>query len=42
MQRLFDYEAVFEWVTERVLLEDKTHSSGLTMSDPKIIVPNEP
>ena len=36
------YEAVYEWVTERVLREDKTHSTGLTMSDPDILVPNEP
>ena len=32
---LIEYEAVSEWVTERVLREDKTHSSGLTVSDPK-------
>ena len=31
-----------EWVTERVLREDKSHSTGLTMSDPQIMVPNEP
>ena len=29
-------------VTERVLREGKTHSTGLTMSDPDILVPNEP
>ena len=34
------YEAVYEWVTERVLREDKTHSSGLTVSDPDMLVPN--
>ena len=28
------YEAVSEWVSERVLHEDKSHSTGLTMSDP--------
>ena len=28
------YEAVSEWVTERVVCEDKSHSTGLTMSDP--------
>ena len=28
------YEAVSEWVTERVLREDKSHSTGLKMSDP--------
>ena len=33
---------VSEWVTERVLCEDKTHSTGLTMSDPQIMVSNEP
>ena len=38
----FVYEAVYEWVTERVFREDKTHSTGLTMSDPDILVPNEP
>ena len=27
---------------ERALREDKTHSTGLTMSDPDILVPNEP
>ena len=37
-----EYEAVSEWVTERVLREDKNHSTGLTMSDPPIMVPNEP
>ena len=37
------YEAdMSEWVTERVLREDKSHSIGLTMSDPYIMVPNEP
>ena len=36
------YEAVSELVTERVLREDKTHSIGLTMSDPDILVSNEP
>ena len=36
------YEAVSECVTERVLREDKSHSTGLTMSDPPIMVPNEP
>ena len=36
------YEAVSEWVTERLLHEDKNHSTWLTMSDPKIMVPNEP
>ena len=37
-----EYKAVFEWVTERVLCEDKTPSTGgLTMSDPDILVPNE-
>ena len=36
------YEAVYEWVTERVLREDKTNSTGLTMSDPDILVPSEP
>ena len=36
------YEAVYEWVTERVLREDKTQSTELTMSDPDILVPNEP
>ena len=35
------YEAVSEWVTERVLREDKTHSTGLTMSDLDILVPKE-
>ena len=35
-------EAVSEWVTERVLREDKSHTAGLTMSDPQIMVPNEP
>ena len=33
------YEAVSECVTEGVLLEDKTYSTGLTMSDPDILVP---
>ena len=28
------YEAVSEWVSERVLREDKSHSTGLTMSEP--------
>ena len=28
-----------EGVTERVLREDKSHSTGLTMSDPQIMVP---
>ena len=27
---------------EYLLREDKTHSTGLTMSDPQIMVPNEP
>ena len=36
------YEVVSELVTERALREDKTHSTGLTMSDPDILVPNEP
>ena len=36
------YEAVSQCVTERVLCEDKTHSTGLTKSDPDILVPNEP
>ena len=36
------YEAVSESVTERVLREDETHSTGLTMFDPDILVPNEP
>ena len=36
------YEAVSEWVTEKVLRGDKNHSTGLTMSDPQIMVPNEP
>ena len=36
------YEAVSEWVTGKVLREDKTHSTGLSMSDPNILVPNEP
>ena len=31
-------EAVSEWVTERVLCEDKTHGTGRTMSDPDILV----
>ena len=35
------YEAVSEWVTERVLREDKSHSTGLTMRDPDILVPYE-
>ena len=36
------YKAVSESVTERELREYKTHSTGLTMSDPQIMVPNEP
>ena len=36
------YEAVPEWVTERVLHEDKTHITGLTKNDPPIMLPNEP
>ena len=36
------YESVSELVTERVLREDKTHSTGLTMRDIHIMVPNEP
>ena len=36
------YKAVSESVTERVLLKDKSHSTGLTISDPPIMVPNEP
>ena len=36
------YEAVSEWVTERVLCEEKNHSTGLPMSDPHIMVPNKP
>ena len=36
-----EYEAVSEWVTERVLRADKTPSTGLTMSDLDILVPNE-
>ena len=36
------YEAGSESVTERVLHEDKTHSTGLTISDPNILVSNEP
>ena len=35
-------EAVSELVTERVLREDKTHSTGMKLSDPDILVPNEP
>ena len=35
-------EAVSEWVTERVLREDKNLSTWLTMSDPQIMMPNEP
>ena len=35
------YEAVSEWVTEKVSCEDKTHSTGLTMSVPDILVQNE-
>ena len=35
------YEAGSERVTERVLREDKTHSTGLIMSDPDILVPNK-
>ena len=33
---LLRYEAVSEWVTEKVLREDKNPSTGLTMSDPQI------
>ena len=36
------YEEVSEWVTERVLREYKNQSTGLTMSEPQIMVPNEP
>ena len=36
------YEAVSERVTEIVLHEDKNHSTGVTMSDPQIMVPIEP
>ena len=43
MSSPFDvYEALSELVTERVLREDKSHSTGLTMNDPKIMVLNEP
>ena len=34
-------QAMSEWVRERVLSEDKAHSTGLTMSDPDILVPNK-
>ena len=40
-QHLVYYGAVSEWVTERVLCEDKTHSTELTMSDPHIMLPNK-
>ena len=36
------YETLSELVTERVLCKDKIHSTGLTMGDPKIMVPNKP
>ena len=36
------YEFYLHAILERVLREDKTHSTGLTMSDPDILVPNEP
>ena len=36
------YEAVSEWVTGRILCEDKTHITGLAISDPDILVPKEP
>ena len=35
------YEAMSEWFSARVLCEDKTHSTGLTMSDLDILVPKE-
>ena len=35
------YEALSESVTERVLREDKSHSTELTMSDLQIMAPNE-
>ena len=40
--QLWGYEAVSEWATERVLREDKTHNTTLTMSDPHIKMPNKP
>ena len=42
MCSICNYETVSERVTERVLREDKNHSTGLKMSDPQIMVPNEP
>ena len=36
------YEEVSEWVTERVLREDRNQSTGLTMSEPQNMVPNDP
>ena len=33
------YEAVSDLVTKRLLREDKTHSTGLTMSDTDTLVP---
>ena len=36
------YEALSEWVKERVLREDKTDRTGLKMSEPDILVPNVP
>ena len=36
------YEAVSEWVTGRLLCEEKTHITGLTISDPNILVQKEP
>ena len=35
------YGAISEWVTERVLREDKIHSTGLTISDFDMLVPND-
>ena len=36
------YKTVSEWVTGRLLREDKTHITGLTINNPDILVPKQP
>ena len=36
------YEVVPEWGLGKLLCEDKTHITGLTVSDPDILLPKYP